>query len=255
VRSEDYEYLYNIEETYWWFVAMRRITDAIISSEIPARPLVVLDAGCGTGYNIHHFESKGHTVFAFDLAEEAIARVRRRGLRKICRASAAQIPFASDKFDLALSFEVMDELSLDKAQDAFREIHRVLKPGGSFFVRLPAFEWMRSTHDDDIQTVHRYTSGELRGMLRGAGFEVRFSSYANALLFPVVLLKRSLKKIGIGRGTDTKPLPRGLQWIDPIFRSALGVEARVLGARRSLPFGLSVICLARKPHAEGVRGA
>ena len=247
MRAADYEYLYSIEESYWWFVAMRRITDAIIASELPSRPLVVLDAGCGTGYNIHHFENAGHSVFAFDIAQEAISGVRKRGLQKVCRASATDIPYGTGTFDVAFSFEVMDELSLDNAEKAFREIHRVLKSGGFFFVRLPAFEWMRSTHDDDIQTMHRYTAAELRDMLERAGFEVRFSSYANSLLFPVVLLKRSLKKIGIGRGTDTKPLPRGLQWMNPIFRAALGAEARVLGARRSLPFGLSVICLVRKP--------
>jgi len=85
VRAADYEYLYSIEESYWWFVAMRRITDTIIASELPSRSLVVLDAGCGTGYNIHHFESVGHSVFAFDIAAEAIAGVRKRALQKVCR--------------------------------------------------------------------------------------------------------------------------------------------------------------------------
>jgi SAM-dependent methyltransferase len=247
VRAEDYDYLYNIEENYWWFVAMRRITDSIIAREMQGRALTILDAGCGTGYNITHYQNQGHSVFAFDIAEEALSGVKRRGLDKVCRASATHIPYASDVFDLAMSFEVLDELSIDDAQLAMLEIYRVLKPGGTFFLRLPAFEWMRSTHDDDIQTVHRYNSSELREMLKRAGFDILFSSYANALLLPVAVLKRSLKKIGIGRGTDTKPLPTGLQWIDPIFRSILGVEATLLSSRCSLPVGLSVICYGRKP--------
>jgi hypothetical protein len=57
---------------------------------------------------------------------------------------------------------------------------------------------------------------------------------------------RALKKIGVDRGTDTKPLPRFLSWVDPVFRSLLGAEALALGAHRRLPFGLSLIGYARK---------
>ena len=86
-------------------------------------------------------------------------------------------------------------------------------------------------------------------MLRRAGFEIRLASYANALLLPVVMLKRSLKRFGIGRGSDVKPLPSGLEWMDTIFRNVLASEARVLGAGKSLPFGVSVIAFARKPES------
>jgi hypothetical protein len=83
-------------------------------------------------------------------------------------------------------------------------------------------------------------------MLRQVGFEIPLASYANTLLFPIVMLKRSLKKLGVSRGTDVKPLPGALGWIDPIFRSVLAAEARVLGAGKSFPFGLSVIAYAKK---------
>jgi hypothetical protein len=73
------------------------------------------------------------------------------------------------------------------------------------------------------------------------------ATYANSFLFPVVLLRRSLKGLGIGRGTDVKPLPAGLRWLDPVFRRVLGTEARLFQSGKHLPFGLSAICYARKP--------
>ena len=85
------------------------------------------------------------------------------------------------------------------------------------------------------------------------GFETRLATYANTFLFPVVLLRRTLKKLGVGRGTDVKPLPRGLGWIDPIFCKVMSAEAPILAARRSLPFGLSVICCARKTSGQEFR--
>jgi SAM-dependent methyltransferase len=261
MRAEDFEYLYNLEERFWWFAAMRHITDTIVGPDITraaasaspigrsdseGRKLDLLDAGCGTGYNIEHYEKSGHRVFSFDIAEHAIAGVLRRGFRKVCQASVTQIPYRSQTFDLVFSFDVLEQISVEEGAQAIHEMHRVLKPGGSLFIRVPAFEWMRSSHDEDLATAHRYTRPELVQMMRQAGFEIRLASYANTLLFPVVLLKRSLKRFGVGRGTDVKPLPGGLGWIDPIFRKVLAAETRVLGSGRSFPFGLSVIAYGKK---------
>jgi SAM-dependent methyltransferase len=247
MQAQDFEDLYNLEERFWWFVAMRHITDTVIQQDLQRQSLDILDAGCGTGYNIQHYEKPGYRVFSFDVSQDALAGVRKRGVRKVCQASVTQIPYRSEAFDLVVSFEVVDQLQTEGAMEALREMHRVLKPGGSLYIRLPAFEWMRSSHDADIATAHRYTKPELVEMLQRAGFEIRLASYANTLLFPVVMLKRSLKSFGVGRGTDVKPLPGAIAWIDPIFRKVLAAEARVLGAHRSLPFGLSVIAYAGKP--------
>ena len=246
MRAEDFEYLYSLEQNYWWFVAMRRITDAIVSSDLQNRALTVLDAGCGTGYNVQHYEKAGHSVFALDIAKDAIAGVQRKGFHKICQASVTQIPYRSAAFDFVFSFDVLQQLPLKEGEEAVREMHRVLKPGGCLYIRVAAFEWLRSSHDEDLHTEHRYSRPELRALLQSVGFETRLATYANTFLFPVVLLRRTLKKLGVGRGTDVKPLPRGLGWIDPIFCRVLSAEAPILGARRSLPFGLSVICCARK---------
>ena len=244
MRDVDYEFLFNIEEHFWWFVSMRRITDTILASQLQNGRLSVLDAGCGTGFNLLHFEKAGHSIFGFDYAREAVSAVHRRGFRRIARASITEIPYASDTFDLAYSFEVIDEVS--DSDRAIRELYRVLKPGGSLLLRLPAFDWLRSSHDADIGTLHRYTLGELEEKVRLAGFRVRRSTYANSLLFPVVVVRRFLKHLGIGGGTDTKPLPPWLQWLDPIFRTVLGIEARLIGWNFRLPFGLSAICYAEK---------
>jgi len=249
MRDKDFEYLYNLEERFWWFVAMRAITDTIVGSELKGRRLRILDAGCGTGYNIGHYESLGHSVFALDIAPEAISGVQQRGFQKVCQASVVEIPYTSGAFDFVFSFDVLSQVPVESGNEAIREMYRVLKPGGFLFARVPAFEWLRSSHDEDLHTMHRYACNELREKLKEAGFEVRLATYANTFLFPVVLLRRLLKHLGIGQGSDVKPLPTGLAWMDPVFRRILGTEARVVGSGWRFPFGLSVICYARKPSS------
>jgi SAM-dependent methyltransferase len=244
MRDVDYEFLFNIEEDFWWFVAMRHITDTILAQQLQNGNLKVLDAGCGTGFNLLHFEKAGYSAYGFDFAPEAVSAVRRRGFAKVVRASITEIPYPSDTFDLAYSFEVIDEV--DDSDRAIRELYRVLRPGGNLLLRLPAFDWLRSSHDADIGTRHRYTIGEMEEKLKRAGFRIRCSTYANSLLFPVVVVRRFLKHLGIGGGTDTKPLPSSLKWLDPVFRSILNLEAGLIRRNMRLPFGLSAICYAEK---------
>jgi SAM-dependent methyltransferase len=244
MRGVDYEFMFNIEEKFWWYTGMRRITDTLLADQLRANGLKILDAGCGTGMNLVHFGNAGHSAFGFDFASEAIARARRRGLANITRASITQIPYLSESFDLAYSFEVIDEVP--DIGKALAELNRVLKPGGYLLLRLPAFDWLHSPHDVDIGTLHRFTLKEMREKLETAGFEIESATYANCLLFPIVAIRRLLKRLGIGGGTDTKPMPAGLQWLDPIFLSMLKIEAEIIGRGGSLPFGLSAIVLARK---------
>src|SRR5699024_5415713 len=137
----------------------------------------------------------------------AIGWVGKRGFSKIAQGSVMEIPFASNSFDLVLSFDVLEQIRVEQVVDALKEMHRVLKPGGHLFTRVPALEWMKSSHDEEIRSFHRFTKNELSGMVVDAGFELRYASYANMLLFPVVVVRRLLKSVGIARGSDVRPLP------------------------------------------------
>src|SRR5207302_687952 len=97
---------YQLEEKYWWFAAMRQITDTIAAHNLQQPNLRILDAGCGTGFNLGYYAAKNsHDVYGLDIADAALAHVRRRGFRNITQASIADIPFKSETFDLVFSFE------------------------------------------------------------------------------------------------------------------------------------------------------
>jgi ubiquinone/menaquinone biosynthesis C-methylase UbiE len=254
VQSEDYESLYGLEATFWWFTGMREITAALVDSVMsPSRNRRVLDAGCGTGGNLSwlkRYSANGERV-GLDLVTEALSFCRKSGLKPLVQASVTHLPFVDASFDLVTSFDVLVQLPGENAdEDSIREMYRVLRPGGKVFVRVAAYEWMRSGHDEALSTQQRYTLQRLRKKLEQSGFQVRRATYANTGLLPLAIFNRLLlKPLRLtSAGSDVKPLPPHLRWLDKIFKTILTAEARRLarpGAR--FPAGLSAICVAEKP--------
>lgn len=254
MQAEDYAYLYELEENFWWFAGMREITASLLDSYcLPAHTRTILDAGCGTGGNLSFLEryAGGGHVVGIDLINEALRFCReRKHVGLLAQASVSDLPFREAVFDLLTSFDVLVQLPGEGADErAVREMYRVLKPGGICFVRVAAYRWMLSGHDHALGTQRRYRLGVLTEMLERAGFDILRATYANSLLLPVAAVRRLvLKPIRLADGgSDVKPLAPALQWINGAMKMLLKNEARILKRPRGrLRAGLSAICIARK---------
>ncbi len=254
MQTEDYEYLYDLEAHFWWFVGMRDIA-AVLLNPFAAKPRdrVILDAGCGTGGNLEwlrRYAGNGKIV-GLDYVNTALHFCRQAGHEHLVQASATDLPFADASFDLVTSFDVLVQIPGEGADEqAMREMYRVLKPGGFGFVRGAAYEWMKSGHDAALDTQRRYTLPLLCERLQRAGFIIRRHTYANSFLFPAAALRRlALKRWGLAdSGSDVKPLPPSLRWLNTLMTAALRREARLLRTPDfQLRFGLSAICVVQKP--------
>lgn len=123
--------------------------------------LHVLDAGSGTGYLARLLSERGAKVSAVDhsLNLLAVAREREsldpRGV-EYSEGDLARLPqFGDETFDVVVSNVVMQDVV--RFREAFRELYRVLRPGGHFVfsVTHPCFErplpgrWVREPPDSD----------------------------------------------------------------------------------------------------------
>jgi len=253
MQPEDFAYLYELESDFWWFVGMREITAALLDPVCaPGIDRQVLDDGSGTGGNLSwlkRYAGNGE-VAGIDVTAEALSFCKKQGHQLLVQASATDLPFPESRFDLVTSFDVLVQIpGVGSDESAISEIFRVLKPGGIAFVRGAAYEWLKSDHDAALATHHRYSLEELVGKMKAAGFEILRSTYANSFLLPVALVRRLvLKRIGLARGSDVKPMPSALRWANAPLTAALRAEAAWLRrGETKLGFGLSAICLARKP--------
>jgi SAM-dependent methyltransferase len=253
--AEEFRHLHALEERYWWFTGMRHIAAALLDPVCPDTRRTVLDAGCGTGVNLAWLAryAAGGPIYGIDVAADALRFCQARGERLLAHASVTSLPFADRSFDLVTSFDVLVQLPQQTdARDAEREMFRVLRPGGLAFVRVAAYEWLRSSHDASLRTYRRYSLGGLIDELEDAGFEILRATYANSLLLPLTAAWRLvLKRLRLApTGSDVRPLPPALRWASRGLEAVLEGEARWLQrTRSSLPAGLSAICVARRPRA------
>ena len=251
MKSCEYDAMFAVEDTHWWYVGLRhQIINAMERfrrrGREAAQGLWILDAGCGTGGLLAHLARRSqHRAVGLDLAWEGLRKSHSRGLPHLVQGSVMRLPLKTGTFDAIVSSDVLYHLGVDDLQ-TLQEFHRVLKPGGLAILQVPAFEWLRSEHDAAIATRRRYTCGELEALCRQAGLAVRHSSYRNTFLFPVIAVLRLLKRhraYAPEAQSDVKPTP----WlINAILAKMLVFEAHLATWIR-LPFGVSVLCVAERP--------
>jgi SAM-dependent methyltransferase len=244
VKTAEYRRMYEVEDRQWWYAGQRAIALALLerahgSGEAAPR---VLDAGCGTGYNLRALGRLGRTV-GIDISPEAIGFCRSRGVTAV-RGSVLRLPFCDRSFDAVTSFDVLYHDWVSDERAAVAEMARVLRPGGVVFVRVPALEALRGAHDAEVLSRHRFTRDELVALLAGCGLRVEQASYCNSLLSPLLLAQRTLDRLLSREGSDVALLPPPLEWL---FSRALLTEAALLRRGIGFPVGASVVALARKP--------
>jgi SAM-dependent methyltransferase len=259
MEPEQFAVMFRREERHWWYAGMRRTALAVLSYALAGQTaLRLLDAGCGTGGTTVHLRRFGEVV-GLDLAWEALLPAAERGLnRQLVRGTVEHLPFADATFDAVTSFEVVYHLGVNDDRRAFAELRRVLRPGGVLLLRLPAHDWLRGAHDRLVHTRHRYSRAEVADKLRGAGFRVERLNWANSALFLPAAVKRLLeprprnmaewKSGGVEEGLAHPQTPDLWQPPGPLnalLEGIVGMEALAVPRGVPLPFGLSVIALAR----------
>ena len=170
---------------------------------------LLLDLGCGFGRHAFEGFRRGARVIACDMALDELREVgglfdamvgageaSPDGLGACVNGDATCLPFQDDTFDRIIASEVMEHIPDDLA--ALDELTRVLKPGGTMAITIPAWLpekicWALSDeyHAPFVEGGHVriYTENELRQKMRGAGLEDGAAHLAHALHAPYWWLK------------------------------------------------------------------
>lgn len=93
----------------------------------------VLEAGCGTGLLLKEIARVAKRAVGLDLSPGMAQKAQARGL-PVVLGSITALPFASESFDVALSFKVLAHL--EEIDLALSELTRVVRPGGHLILEF-----------------------------------------------------------------------------------------------------------------------
>lgn len=87
----------------------------------------VLDLGCGTGYLMKHLLAHGISVTGIDNSDYAVENPLSECAGRIFKGDALSIPYADQRFDLVISWSLLEHLPEKDIPQALKEIKRVGK--------------------------------------------------------------------------------------------------------------------------------
>ncbi len=147
----------------------------------------VLDIGCGGGANLSRWleHTKNGMVTGLDYSEVSVAKSKDKNKKAIqqgrCRVDQGNVrnlPYENDSFDYISAFETI--YFWPEIGESFKEVHRILKPGGRFFIcnevdgsKASDAKWM-----EIIDGMTIYTDSEIISLLQTAGFS-QIKTYRN----------------------------------------------------------------------------
>lgn len=241
-RSDRYhETLARVETDHWWLAAMREVVVASLIATT-GRGGRVLDIGCSTGHLLAAVPAD-YTRIGLEANGGAVALARERHPDiEFVHGRAEALPFEDASFDAVLTTDMLSDGGVDD-QAAVQEARRVLRPGGTLIVHVAAYERLISGHDRAVGTGRRYRRDTLERLLTSAGFVPSRITYRMTTLFAPAALHRLVSR-GSGQGD--------VDQVRPLVNRALTAVMRAENAvalRRSLPFGLSLLAVARAPVA------
>ena len=282
MEAGEYIQMAEVQDLHWWFEAKRRTVDAMlvqhgVGDGVDLSTSRVLEVGVGTGAMIEVMTRYGH-MFGADTYLPALRHLF-HNLQTEHRPTAGNIvplganlqnlPFTDASFSLVGCFDVLDHQRVGDVNEALAELHRVCEPGGCLAITDSAFPFLRSSHDVAMHAARRFHLLDLTEPLKGTGFTIEHASYFHTFLFPAAAIVRLTKRLlqrsptlpgadeagtvngGVNAGEDASAhsdLVSVAPWLNAVLLSIYRLET-LLSVRFRLPFGVSLLILARRPPA------
>ena len=140
----------NEDDEKSYYTANRYITkiEALISFELKNKK--VLSVGAGTGGEMVQFTKKGCQVYGVEPDEKALeilklkAALGKMDKKKIIKATAENLPFSNNFFDLVYCWQVIEHVG--DVEKSIKEMIRVTKKDGYIFIGCPDYRQIVEPH-------------------------------------------------------------------------------------------------------------
>jgi SAM-dependent methyltransferase len=240
---DEYRRMAAAADRHWWYRATRTLLAELFGSQLAASSAstLYLDAAGGTGATGRWLADRATTVLA-DREPLALAAApsASAGYRPV-RADLNALAHPDGSFDAVLCVTALYHQLNPDPQLTVRELARVCRPGGMVCLMEPGIRRLRRPHDVVTHAARRFSRSDLVGLVQGAGLELVRATGAYMFLVPPATALAV-----VHRGEATSDIDQHEGGLGGVLATLARAERAVL-RRVDLPFGLSVIAVARKP--------
>jgi SAM-dependent methyltransferase len=248
MEKNEYTVMYSVENDFWWYRGLHELVESEIAqfSKQSNKPILLFDAGCGTG-RMMEIAGKYGTVSGIDYSSEAIAYCKERSLFGAVQLDLNDWQPAENSYDVIYSLDVLCHSAIKDLDVVFERMYKALNPGGLLILNLPAFEALRRMHDKAVFTKQRFTNAPVIKQLQSHGFSLVFSSYRLPLFFFVIFGRKILESLFRYNSvhSDLAQLP---VWLNTLLLCYNRFDNFFLKRRFPLILGSSLYLVAQKPE-------
>ncbi|HTE06830.1 MAG TPA: class I SAM-dependent methyltransferase, partial [Planctomycetota bacterium] len=158
-----YQEFLELEQTHWWFRGRRAIFVSLLDTYVkrdPGGQRLLMDLGCGVGGMLEPMAQYGR-VIGTDVTLKGLQHCAARHFPRLVACNGPDGCFKDGTLDVITAFDALEHIEDDVG--SMREIHRMLKPGGTFIASGPAWQFLYAQQDRITHHVRRYTLGEMTG--------------------------------------------------------------------------------------------
>jgi ubiquinone/menaquinone biosynthesis C-methylase UbiE len=243
-RQETFAQLYDIEASNFWFRYRNQIILWAIKKYFPGAKKM-LEIGCGTGFVLASIRQSlpGLSLTGSDISSAGLVYAAKRVYNtELVQFDATMIPY-NYEFDIVGAFDVLEHI--EKDEQVLTQMNKAIVSDGGIIITVPQHQFLWSQTDESASHLRRYSFSQLKKKVNAAGFElVRATSFVS-LLFPLMILSRLLKKKQVHKNFTYTELHIN-RHLNYIFEKVLAFERLVIKFGVNLPFGGSLLIIARK---------
>lgn len=245
MKDEMYQSMYETETYHWYFKSKYEIVLSILEKQGMKKKsgTDIADYGCGCGAMLEYLSEYG-TVTGFDFSKEALQYCKRSFQGRLEQVDLENY-CEEGRYNYGVALDVIEHIGDDKK--ALRNIYHAMREDGICVITVPAFMGLWSMHDENCMHKRRYTKKKLTETVAAAGFEIEYISYYNFWFFIPVYFVRKLENLFHFDNTGSR-MENSFKddWLNQLMYRIFSSEKKRMNKGRAFPFGVSLICMARK---------
>ena len=250
--AEAQDILFATEDISWWFQYRAQVL-IDMAERYFVRETETLDIGGGNGYTTGRMQKAGFRTALLEPSYEACRHAKTRGIPRVFCGTLNEF---EEPISQCMMLDVLEHIEDDAG--FLCALYSKMSTGGEVLLAVPALQILWSSEDEMAGHFRRYHLPNLCNLLEKSGFQVMYGTYFFSFLFlPVLFVRVGMERIGLLKRQEKRTDEERKKIMKEQFEERKGIIGRALGwfeawerarllAGKQLPFGSSVLCVARK---------